>query len=145
MVVRSKKPKEVPLVKWLIKKSIEKIQEEHQQGIEEKETELVHRDNQIQALEFKNEAYQQKILRLNEEIDDLIGNRHVTHRACFDNVLCSSKIIAKKFTHITLYDVNIDSLKNISDGLNFFTQTWRWLTNAMIQMPFTDGTSSSVK
>ena len=96
MVVRSKKPKAVPLVKWLIKKSIEKIQEEHQQGIEEKETELVHRDNQIQALEFKNEAYQQKILRLNEEIDDLIGNRHAAHRACFDNVLCFIKNNSKE-------------------------------------------------
>ena len=45
-------------------------------------------DNQIQALEFTNEAHQQEILRLNEEINDLIANRHVACRGCFDNVLC---------------------------------------------------------
>ena len=31
---------------------------------------------------------QQQILRLNEEIDDLIADRHVARRGCFDNVLC---------------------------------------------------------
>ena len=36
-----------------------KIQEEHQQVIEEK-------DNQIQALEFTNDEHQQKILKLNK-------------------------------------------------------------------------------
>ena len=36
-----------------------------QQAIEEK-------DNQIKDLEFTNEKHQQKILRLNKEIDDLI-------------------------------------------------------------------------
>ena len=30
----------------------------------------------------------------------------------------SSKRIAQRLTHVTLFDVNIDSLKNISDGLN---------------------------
>ena len=50
MIVRSKKPKAVALIKWLSKKGIEKIQEEHQQAITD-------RDNQIQA-------HQQKILRL---------------------------------------------------------------------------------
>ena len=54
-----------------------KMKEEHQQAIEEK-------DNQIQA-------HQQKILKLNEEIDDLIKNRHVPRRGYFDNVLCFIK------------------------------------------------------
>ena len=57
-----------------------KMKQEHQQPIEEK-------DNQIEALEFTNEKHQQKILRLNEEIDDLIKNRHVPRRGYFDNVL----------------------------------------------------------
>ena len=48
----------------------------------------------------------------------------------------SSKIIAEEFTHITLFDVNIDSLKNMRDVLNFVTKTWRWLKNVMIQMLF---------
>ena len=61
-----------------------KMKEEHQQAI-------TGRDNQIKALEYTNEKHQQNILRLNEEIDDLIANRHVTRRACFDNVLCFIK------------------------------------------------------
>ena len=35
----------------------------------------------------------------------------------------SSKRTAKRLTHITLFDVNISSWKNISHGLNFVTQT----------------------
>ena len=60
----------VVLVKWLTKKGIEKIQEENQQAI-------TGCDNQIKALEFTNEKHQQKILRLNRKIDDLIANRQV--------------------------------------------------------------------
>ena len=56
------------------------MKEDHQQAIEEK-------DNQIQALEFTNEKHQLKILRLNEEINDLTTNWHVSRRRCFDNVL----------------------------------------------------------
>ena len=58
-----------------------KMKEEHQQSI-------TGRDNQIQALEFTNEEHQQEILRPNEEINDLIANRHVTRRGYFGNVLC---------------------------------------------------------
>ena len=61
-----------------------KMKEDHKQAIEEKE-------NQIQA-------HQQKILRLNEEIDDLIKNRHVARRGYFYNVLCFSKKNSKE-TH----------------------------------------------
>ena len=58
--------------------------------------------NRVQALEFTNEeecqAHQQQILRLNEdhrqsikekeqEIDDLVKNRHVGHCGYFDVVL----------------------------------------------------------
>ena len=53
MAVRSKKPKSVALVKWITKKGIEKIQEEHQQAITD-------RDNQIQALEFTDENINRK-------------------------------------------------------------------------------------
>ena len=60
-------------VKWLTKKGKEKIQEEHQQAI-------TGRDNQIKALEFSNGKHQQKILKLNKDIDDLIKNRHVARR-----------------------------------------------------------------
>ena len=47
-----------------------KIQEEHQQTITDR---------------------QQKILRLNKEIDHFIKNRHVARCECFDNVLCLIK------------------------------------------------------
>ena len=60
---------------------MEEIPGKHQQAITD-------RDNQINALEFTNEKYQQKILRLNKEIDRLIANRHVARRGYFDNVLC---------------------------------------------------------
>ena len=76
----SKKSEAVALVEWLSKKGIEKIQEKHQQAI-------TGRDNQIKVLESTTEKHQQKILRLNKEIDDLIANRHVARRGCFDNVL----------------------------------------------------------
>ena len=45
MAVRSKKT----LVRWLSKKGVEKIQEEHKQTIEEKDATITQRDNQIQA------------------------------------------------------------------------------------------------
>ena len=59
-----------------------KIQEEHQQAVRD-------RDSQIQA-------HQLKILRLNEGIDDLIKNRHVARRGYFDNVLCFIKKNSKE-------------------------------------------------
>ena len=66
-----------------------KMKEEHQQAIEEK-------DNQIQAIEFTNENHQQQILKPNKEIDDLIKNRHVPRRRYFDNVLCFIKKNSKE-------------------------------------------------
>ena len=84
-----KKSRAVALVKWLTKKGVEKIKEEHQQAI-------TGRDNQIQALEFRNEEHQQEILRLNENIDDLIANRHIVRRGCFENMLCFIKKNSKE-------------------------------------------------
>ena len=64
--------------------------------IEEKDSATAHRDNQIQALEYINEKNQHKILRLNEEINDLIANRQVARHGCFDNVLCFIKKNSKE-------------------------------------------------
>ena len=61
-----------------------KMKEDHQQVI-------TGHENQIHVLEFTIEAYQKEILRLNEEINDLIANRHVACRGCFINVLCFIK------------------------------------------------------
>ena len=60
------------------------MKEDNQQAITD-------RDNQIQALEFMNEEKRQKSLRLNEEINNAIANKHVARRGCFDNVLCFIK------------------------------------------------------
>ena len=89
IAIRSKKPRAFALVEWLTKESIEKIQEEHQQTI-------TGRDSQIKTLEFRNEEHENKGLSLNKEIDDLIANRHVTRRGCFDNVLCFIKKNSKE-------------------------------------------------
>ena len=59
--------------------------------IEEKDATIAYRDNQIQALESTNKKHQHKILKLNEEINDLIANRHVACHGCFENVLCFIK------------------------------------------------------
>ena len=72
-----------------------KLKEEHQQAITD---------------------YQQEILRLNEEIDDLIANRHVAPLWMF-----RQKRIAGKGTHTKLFNVSTGNLKKISDGLNFVT------------------------
>ena len=146
VTINSRKDKGKTLKKHILKDivprgfdaRIEEIQGQHQQAIEEK-------DNRIQALEFTNEEHQQKILRLNEEIDDLIKNRHVARRRYFDNVLCFIKKKAKIPYHITLFSVNIDSLKNIRDVLNFVTQTWKRLARVKTQMLFIDGTYSREK
>ena len=59
---------------------------------------------------------------------------------------CASlKRIAEKFTHVTLFDVNIDSLKNRKNVLNFVTQTCKSPAGVMIETLFTDGTYLRVK
>ena len=116
----------INLVKWLIKKGVERIQEEYQQAIagrnnqiqEEYQQAIAGRNNRIQALEFTNEEHQQKILRLNKESDYVIKTRYVTRRGCFDNVLC---FIKKNSGKGHPFDVNIGSLKHISDGSDFIT------------------------
>ena len=48
IVVRSNKPKAVALVKWLGKKGVEKLQEEHQHDIKEHQRTITERDNVIE-------------------------------------------------------------------------------------------------
>ena len=113
------------------------MKEDHHQAI-------TSRDNRMQAHEFKNEEHQQKILRFNEEIDDLTANRHVVRRV-LTTCCVSSKRIAEKSTHIILLSVSTSSWKNISGTLDFVTQTWGWLTSATIETPFINGIGLSVK
>ena len=106
IAVRSKKPKAVALVKWLTKKGIEKTQKEHQH-----QQAITGCDNQIEALELTNEKHQQKILKLNKEIDDLIKTGTYPVVDILTTRCVSSKRIARRLTRTTLFDVNIDSLK----------------------------------
>ena len=45
----------------------------------------------IEEKDKQMQTHQQKIARLNEEIDDLKKNRHVARRGSFNNVLCFIK------------------------------------------------------
>ena len=85
-----------PFMKWVVKTVLPREVRKLASVMEEKNAALAHRANQIQALEFTNEEECQGILRLNEEIDDLIANRHVARRGCFDNVLCFIKKNSKE-------------------------------------------------
>ena len=62
----------------------------------------------VQPLEFTIEeecqAHQKENLRLNEETNDLIANKHVTRCGCFDNVLC---FIKKNSGEVHPYYVNV--------------------------------------
>ena len=92
MAVRSKKLKKVALVKWPTKKGTEKIQEEHQQAIEEKDAALASltdhlqgHDNQIKAIQYENVAlqaqrdrYQAELQRCQDTITHL-KTRYVPH------------------------------------------------------------------
>ena len=129
-LLRCKKPKAEPFMEWVVETVLPREVRKLASAIKEKgaaaawlNDDLQDRDNQIQALESTNEKHQHKILSLNKEIHDLIKNRHVARGGYFDNVLYFIKKNSRRSTHTTLFDVNIDSLKNISDGLNFVTQT----------------------
>ena len=103
--------------------------------IEKKDAVFAHRDNQIKILEFTNEAHQQEIFRLNEETNDLIARR-----GCFDNVLC---FIKKNSREVHPYYVIRCQYRLLEKQT--VTQTWRWLTNVMIQMLFINGVDLDVK
>ena len=58
-------PKDELFMEWVVETVLPREVRRLASAIEEK-------DNQILALEFTNEKHQQKILRLNEEVDDHI-------------------------------------------------------------------------
>ena len=109
IVVRSKKPKAVELVKWLTRKGVEKLVEDHQKTIEEKQKTIDEKDMHIallsddflleqkhaRQLEFNNvglqgeiRAMDQELHRKMKEVQDLIQNRYVPRKYPIDNVLC---------------------------------------------------------
>ena len=97
VIIKSQKDKGKAIKKHILKDivprgldaRIEENRGKHQQTI-------TGRDNQIKALELRNEEHQKNILTLNKEIDDFIANRHAAHRGCFDNMLCFIKKNSKE-------------------------------------------------
>ena len=51
IVVRSRKPKAVKLVRWLVRKGMEKVTQEHQKAMEEKQRGIDEKDMQIALLD----------------------------------------------------------------------------------------------
>ena len=95
-LLRRKMPSAEAFMEWVVEAVLPLEVRKLASDIEEKDAELPHRDDPIETLEFMNEEYQQKILKLKEEINDLIANRYVARCGCFDNVLCSIKKNSKE-------------------------------------------------
>ena len=74
------------------------------------------KDNQIQA-------NQQKILRFNEDIDDLIKKQARNRRGFFDNVLCFIKKNGKEAHPYYVIQCQYIQLEKNQRCLNFVTQT----------------------
>ena len=73
--MRSRKPKAVELVKWLTRKGVEKVAEEHQKAIDEK-------DMQIALLD-----------------DDLAGSQDLVRQLEYNNIGLQGEIRAKDQEH----------------------------------------------
>ena len=105
------------------------------------------RDNQIQTLEFTNEEERQEILSLNEEVTDLMANRHVTRCGCFDNVLCFMK---KNSGEVHSYYVIRCQYRQLEKDkrwirLRYPNMEVAGKCDVMMQMQFTDGIDLGVK
>ena len=104
-------------------------------------------DNQMQTLEFTNEEERQEILSLNEEVTDLMANRHVTRCGCFDNVLCFMK---KNSGEVHSYYVIRCQYRQLEKDKRWLRLRYPNMEVAdecdvMMQMQFTDGIDLSVK
>ena len=137
-LLRCKKDEAEPFMEWVVETVLPREVRKLASVIEEK-------DNQIQALEHINEKHQHKILKVNEEIDELTKNRHIPRRGYFDNVLCFFKKNNEEVHPYYVIRCQYRQLKNVKNVLNFVTQTWRRLVGVMIQMLFIDGTYSRAK
>ena len=78
IVVRSRKPKAVELTKWLTRKGVEKVVEEHQKAIDEKDMQIALLDDDLarsqehaRLLEFNNTGMQGEIRAKDQQIAHL--------------------------------------------------------------------------
>ena len=71
IAVRSRKPKAVALVKWLVKKSVEKLQEEHQIQTEEKDAAIALLNDDLDAEQHKVQDVGKQLVDLEHENREL--------------------------------------------------------------------------
>ena len=71
IVVRSNKPKAVALVKWLVKKGVEKLQEEHQIQIEGKDAAIALLNDDLDAERHKVQDVSKQLVDLEHENHEL--------------------------------------------------------------------------
>ena len=95
-LLRCRMPRDEPFMERVVETVFPREVGKLASVIEEKDTAITLLTDDLRTLEFTNEKHQQKILRFNKEIDDLIRNRHVARRRCFDNVLCFIKKNSKE-------------------------------------------------
>ena len=84
-------------MKWLIRKGAEKVMEEQQRALEAKDAEIEDLTQKVAAIEL---AHETELEELEEEVNDLIQNRHVPHRGPY-NVLCFVDEFARLFGIVT--------------------------------------------
>ena len=107
--MRSRKPKAVELVKWLTCKGVEKVAEEHQKAIDEKDMQITLLDDDLagsqdldRQLEYTNTEFQGEIRAKNQEIarrereNAMLRERYVDH--CQDTGKDNVVMIARKRT-----------------------------------------------
>ena len=133
-----------PFMEWTVETVLPREVWKLASAIEEKDAELAQRDDQIEALEFTNEEHQQKILRLNEEMNDLVVNRPMSRRGYFDNELCFIKKNSKNVHPYYVIRCQYRQLEKHKRWLKL-RYSWRWLTNVMNQMLFIGSVDLSVK
>ena len=109
IVVRSRKPKAVELVKWLNRKGVEKVAEEHQKAIDEKDMQIALLDDDlagsqdlVRQLEYTNTEFQGEIRAKDQEIarrereNAMLRERYVDH--CQNSGKNNVVMIARKHT-----------------------------------------------
>ena len=70
IATNSKKEKAAALISWLVKKGVEKLQEEHQIQIEEKDAAIALLNDDLEDLEHENCELQNEVERLQDTIKD---------------------------------------------------------------------------
>ena len=132
IAAQSKKCKAVTSIKWLTKKGVEKIQE-HQQAI-------TYHDNQIQALDFRNEKHQQATEEKDAVLalltDDLQDRNNEIQAIQYDNValqrqkdVYQAELQKCQDTIARLRTRHVPHAKNLSKD-NIIIIVWKHTTSA---------------